>query len=508
MKVRSRQLMLYSACIFVGMSLSAMGYGEVKKIVLTLPGYLQRVAKSNMAVMRDRENINIARAQYHEARDIHSPLFDTSYYYEENRQPNEEINQGLNFGAQAKVPITGTLFRLELTNSYRIFLDSDSLSILFSNPSQGGGEVDPQWTSGFLLRVEQPLLRGGAFVGGEQRSINLRKKAIHLEEVLYTNKMQVLLLASFSLFWQTRLYQQNLQIAKQNLKDTQELLRFTQKKVNLGTADEAILYDLESLVVNNQDDVSLTQKNIRHVSFQIAHSMGKDVKVGDSYEVIIAGKPHKKPVLLARDREGYKKKAYELAMQKRQDLKRSQVSYSLAKENLKLMRLTAFPLLNVNLRLGYAGRDESQGEALRQSLESLEDYNYYVGLRYEMPLNPLAFKTVYERAHYEERKAKQDLDLLYQEILLEIEEKVDALEYHHERMDRYERMMHNMTKRLNLYKKDFKIGKVNADRLKGAYDSLRDWQRRYLSSILEYELAYASLQIAEGSFLDYYNIPK
>ena len=136
------------------------------------------------------------------------------------------------------------------------------------------------------------------------------------------------------------------------------------------------------------------------------------------------------------------------------------------------------------------------------------DPNFYLGLNFQMPLNPAAFYSIYEKADKQEKKAKENFKQIKEEALLEIDKAFRDMEYVDSKVKRSFSSVKKMRQRLSSYRRDFEIGKINAQQFKAAYDLLRSYERRYLASLYEYEILKINFILAKGDFFETYELPK
>ncbi len=490
------------------------------KIELSLKEYLKEVSLHNNNVLLNNFDIDITRASYHERRDqLKTPFIDGVFNRNFDVTPIEQRNENLNFGLQSLIVETGATVRLEINNRYGINIDSGAFSSIFSSlqsglgagpgggTSQIGTGFDEEWTSSFGLDIQQPLLRGGPIGFGNVKELNILKDRVKLERATYNLKLNSLILEALSLYWQLKINKDNLTLAKEALEDTRRLLKLTRKKVALGTSDVGVLYNLEALMAEGEEEILLIKKDIHTISMRLALFMGEDITKNKDYQIIIKDDfVFKEEAGLEKGIEVYKKTIYKRSLKERADMVQAKLVYKVSEDTLALSKLNIMPLLNVQLKIDYAARGDQLGKAISDSLENLGEYNFYFGLRFEVPLYPQAFLTAFERAEHDFKKKKKQLENLKKNVYLEINERVGELNHQWFRVSRYSEIVSTMKKRLFFYQQDFRIGRVNLDQLTEAYNSLRNWQKKYLRSVFQYEVAKANLKISQGILLKFYDI--
>ncbi|HMB00428.1 MAG TPA: TolC family protein, partial [Spirochaetota bacterium] len=188
----------------------------------------------------------------------------------------------------------------------------------------------------------------------------------------------------------------------------------------------------------------------------------------------------------------------------RKDLKQARFKVAMKKLALQNARGNLMPKLDLVMNSTFKGNKKKDfADALAYSKDNKD---LYIGLEFEMPLTPRAFRTVIEKAVLEYSKAEADLDNLKSEIRIEIAELIRDFNYREKNVIANQKAVQLMEKRRQEYRKNYLNGQIELQQYVQAVDTLRNWQKTYMSSLFNYNIAKAKLEIAQGIFLELHGI--
>jgi outer membrane protein TolC len=218
--------------------------------------------------------------------------------------------------------------------------------------------------------------------------------------------------------------------------------------------------------------------------------------------------------------------ALKLAAEKRPDLKMKRKDIETKELNLSVARNQLLPGLNLqfsywspgisgdtikylddNPFLGVIiGKEEgSPWNSLRDSLKLLYD-NWNVGLTLSIPLSNFLSKADYVRARIEAEKSQLELKDSEKQIFLDIKSAVRDIETNAKRVRAYRVARELAEKRLEAEQKKLNVGLTTNYFVLQYQEELANAKSMELKSLVEYNLAWATLDRATGTSLEKHNI--
>ncbi|MBL8993404.1 MAG: TolC family protein, partial [Spirochaetia bacterium] len=127
--------------------------------------------------------------------------------------------------------------------------------------------------------------------------------------------------------------------------------------------------------------------------------------------------------------------------------------------------------------------------------------NFFVGLKFETPLDIGAYKTVVEKRGFDYQKAVKSEQMIHEQLTLRIREHIRNLTYLKSVLDRTKDALGVSEQKVAELRRQFNNGKIDSTKFNIGYDGLRGIQKLYNSTLVQYEVEKCSLELTQGIFL-------
>ena len=483
------RLLFVFALILLPLSLLA------EKLELTLKEYLKRVRENALAIKVEEHTPQIAAAEYHEKRDIHASELNADYSIIDLNPIGfgaSGINQQLDIGVSKKFVETGTTLSSIFKNANR--------QVLSPLPGSGTsfGSIETR-QSELEFSLKQSILRNGPIYLSGKIGLDLARSNVQLEKSTFNQSLQGLIKSALQSYWLYQLNAKQYAFALANLKDAREIEKRNRRKVDFGTIDRSTLYESQASVIEKKVDVAKISDELKRIKENILFLMGMANREENEIDLIFLD-------LLEFRMQTFNKQAIYLdALKHSKVIARSQIFVDIAEMALKQARSTMLPILDLDMRYTLRGTSEDNfGEAIGDLFNDVGgSAEFFIGLRFEVPLNPKAIRTIKEKAEITLFQSKDRLAKAEQDVKLAVSDQLRNLAYLAELVKDNQFAVNVMKKSRNEYRKDFDKGKIDFKTFVDSDGRLIQWRRRYLQSLFDYEMAKVDLQITQGIFLSF-----
>lgn len=486
---------------------------EKEVISLSLEDCILKALKENLKVAVETYNPELAGAYLSRAKEFFLPSLEVSYGYERTKTPsswwlqqaNVLINKYTNYSASIVQQIpTGGNFSLSL-GGYR------------SETNQGFQTINPLYSNTLRLDFTQPLLRDFGFKVSRKEILvarnNLDMSLSQLKSVLIDTIYLVQ-----EAYWNLVFSIENYNVKTQSLQLAKDLLAKSKKEVEFGKLAPIEVLNAEAEVASREADILQAEAQIKRSEDLVRNliNLGEE----ESQKRIV---PLDKPEFV--QKEVSMDEALKLAMEKRPDLKMKKKDIETKELNLSVARNQLLPGLNLqfsywspgisgdrilylndNPFLGQIGVEKgSPGDSLRDSLKLLYD-NWNVGLTLSIPLSNFLSKADYVRAKIEAEKSQLELKDSEKQIFLDIKNAVRDIETNAKRFQAYRVASELAEKRLEAEEKKLNVGLTTNYFVLQYQEELANAKSMELKSLVDYNLAWATLDRATGTSLEKHSI--
>lgn len=496
-----------------------------RSVELPLDDFLKKASKSSFQIQIDRFDVGSASASYHELRDSFSPMLSASF--------NNTFPGTTNLGGVVSTNYVGISpvanYQVISTNAYPVATNRDftiTASKTFIETgstiglSMGGKYNDRNFLSGlsalsasslhswdgFLsASLTQSLLRGGplGFMGID--TLRIAREQARLQKSVFNSKLGGNILAALQTYWTYELNQKLVKLQQESINDARDLLEKNRRRVAVGTVDISDVYSAEVTLADSENAKDLLERDIQNNKAQLLFLMGYTNIQPETIDLKL------KDRLVFSDVELNEEKLLEVAKQNRKEFEQARISKDIAQSAYRQAKWALMPKLDLTLSASVYGFDTNNenwpdaiGNAfgrLSKPLYETNAVNFFVGLKFETPLDFGAYKTVVEKRGFEYQKAVKNEEMIHEQLALKIREHIRNLTYLKSVLERTKDALGVSEQKVAELRRQFNNGKIDSTKFNIGYDGLRGIQKLYYSTLVQYEVEKCSLELTQGIFL-------
>lgn len=491
-------------------------FSEEKEVLsLSLEDCVIRALRDNLKVAVEVYNPELADVSVTKAREFFAPRLDINFGNQRTENPSSYsleqaatvVNKNLNFSASIvqQIPTGGNL--------------SLSLSGFRSETNMGFQLINPVYRNTLRFDFTQPLLRDfGSTVS--KRGIIIARNNLDIS----VNQLRLVLMDTIYLveeaYWNLVYAIENYKVKQQSLQLARDLLVKNQKEVEVGKLAPIEILNAEAVVALREADILQAEVLIRRSEDVLKNiinlSEEEDMKVK---KIVPSDKPEfiRKEISLETALEEALERRPDLRMKKK-DIETKELSLGVAKNQL---------LPSLNLSLSYwspglsgdrnifpegnpfgdpIGKEEgSAWDSVRDAFNLLYS-NWSVGLTLSLPLSNFTTKADYVRARMELERGELELKDIEKQLFLEVKDAVRDIEMDDKRVQAYRVARELAEKRLEAEVKKLNVGLSTNYFVLQYQEELANARSMELTSMVDYNLAWARLERTVGKSLEKRNI--
>lgn len=491
-------------------------FSEEKEVLsLSLEDCVVRALRDNLKVAVEVYNPELADVSVTKAREFFAPRLDINFGNQRTENPSSYsleqaatvVNKNLNFSASIvqQIPTGGNL--------------SLSLSGFRSETNMGFQLINPVYRNTLRFDFTQPLLRDfGSTVS--KRGIIIARNNLDIS----VNQLRLVLMDTIYLveeaYWNLVYAIENYKVKQQSLQLARDLLVKNQKEVEVGKLAPIEILNAEAVVALREADILQAEVLIRRSEDVLKNiinlSEEEDMKVK---KIVPSDKPEfiRKEISLETALEEALERRPDLRMKKK-DIETKELSLGVAKNQL---------LPSLNLSLSYwspglsgdrnifpegnpfgdpIGKEEgSAWDSVRDAFNLLYS-NWSVGLTLSLPLSNFTTKADYVRARMELERGELELKDIEKQLFLEVKDAVRDIEMDDKRVQAYRVARELAEKRLEAEVKKLNVGLSTNYFVLQYQEELANARSMELTSMVDYNLAWARLERTVGKSLEKRNI--
>ncbi|MBI1816328.1 MAG: TolC family protein [Deltaproteobacteria bacterium] len=372
----------------------------------------------------------------------------------------------------------------------------------------------PQYTTDFVLSLNQPLLRDfGLYFTTLQVRIarTTEQSAVKTYEASLANTIKSVEQA----YWSLVQANENVSVQEQGLTLAKELQRQNEGKFNVGAAPRTAVLEAQAEVARREADLikARTASSIARDSLRALLNAGRDG--GASLAVVEPGdKPVVEPYSIDLDR------SLASALERRPELAAAKLSLQGSgmqlkiAENQLLPRLNAVGLLGTNgLSGGAVPKTNTAGQIVINPYNGpYEDglnrnfdgryYEYSAGVTVEVPLSNIQARADYSQAHVGVEQARLSLQQLQESVTLEVKTAVTNLQSDLKSIEATRIARELAEENLRNQKARYDVGLATTKDLLDYLDRLTQAKFAETSALTTYNTDLAELRRVEGTLLE------
>jgi len=468
-------------------------------IPLPLGEFLKELRSASPDVRLSRFDMGTATANYHEVRDAFAPTLSAVAAGGLPTSPTYVIsNLSYSVGLSKVFSETGTVIAASWTNGW--FFQSAPAPVSFS---LAGRLVEfsaipqvNQYSTALSFTLSQSLLRGAPWASAGLDSLEALRQLVRLQRSIYNSRVGGLVMAGLQTYYSLDLQRKLLKLADESIADATDLLEKNRRRVELGTVDISDVYRSEvnlTFAQNSRDEI---HKNILAGQNQILYLVGRTNL--DPHEVTLVV-----DTLAFRDEPLTEEQMLETAYRSRKDLEQARIQTEMARLDYHAAKASLLPKLDAFATVSVSGYNTNgvYADAVANLGVGSTNIGWFVGLKFETPIDPRAFMTVVEKRKLAYEKAKESEEQVRRQVGVNIHNHMANLRYLKNVLDRTREALDISDKKVAELKRQFNNARINSFFYIQGYEELRSVQKVYHSSLMGWELEKASLKLDMGLLL-------
>jgi len=491
-------------------------WAQAEKTPLTLDDCIVKAVDNNLGVAVEVLNPELAGFSVLRAKEIFIPSLSFGYSTQNTNTPSFSWIEAADNVATDYIDYSARLTQLiptggQVTASFYTYKNDTNLKFQTINPRYG---------STLTLNFTQPLLKDFG-LKMTRKEIIIAQNNRDISENQFKSTLLETVFNAEEAYWNLVYSIENLKVMQRSLDLAEKLLAKNQKEVEVGTLAEIEIVSAQAEVATRKADILQAEamvKNYEALLKTIINLTAEELPPGS--EVIPTDKP------FFQRREISLEEALKKAMDNRPDLqsyridldsKNLEVSY--AKNQLlpdlsfqaaywspgisgtQILYLDDNPLSEVVI-----GEIEGKaGDAISDAM-NFKHKNWAVGLTLSIPMNTLLSRAQYAQARVSLDQTSLKIKNQEQQIYLEVQNAVRAVETDYLRVQAYEAARALAEKKLEAEEKKLLVGLTTNYLVLQYQRDLANAQGAELRAVIDYNLSLARLEKAMGTTLTTRNI--
>ena len=481
------------AIVFVGITMLLSGYLRPCFAQESLRGSKLEASVTEVSQIALKNNIDIQIAKYDsyiKRTDLESvnSLFDTVlnakwFYLNDQKKSSsallgtKSVSNDFFLGLSKKIS-TGTTLGV-------------SLEAARNSTNSAFAAVNPSHEAAVKISIHQPI--GKNFFGLIDRGIITLTK-LEVERFDYTalDRIEQSLYLTQQLYWGLVLQYHELGIAIQMLKRAQDLYTTYQDKHALGLVEEAELFAAKANVTNRQAGIITIKHNVLQAKNELLLSLQEGnltLEIIPLDSLITLGAP----VSL--------EESLRIAMCSRRDYQGAKNDVEAKKINLSMKKNNVWPQIDLDATYLHNGLETSKKKAW-SGISSENNPEWYTGISASIALENSAAISEKRKAQLEKSKALLQLKKIEHAIVVDISNKVDALNTSLKAIGLRSEVVVLQKKKLEFEEQRFNAGRSNTDILIRYQEDLLNAQLAYAREAYDYQVSIVEWKLSQNVLLD------
>ena len=469
-------------------------------IELRLNSLVKEVVKRNGEIVKQHLQTSIAQEQVEYEKGIYDPIINSNFTRQSTNVPNSVENELIRFqetyqdrvdyfdvGVSGLLP-TGAKWSFLYTNNKK------ESSLIDQNK-----DYEKEYDSSVELSLEQPLLKDAGQDITEAK-IALSKFERQISENEYKQKLMELQGLTIQMYWRLYGAQKIYQSWKKSISLAQKSLKDLEFRAKNGKVAQTEVLEAKSAMTIRMSEYENAKNKFNEAQNQLLTLLNLPYNPNDKFEFIIADEPENDASNLLGFDE-YLNLAFE-----------NWPEYLSAKSNIKKEALQkkysknqSLPQLNIIGTIERTSLQNNRSDSYDQAFGP-EFTSWSFGVQFSKPLLNSQAKSSLRMAHLKLQEAKVNLNALENNLINSINTKIDNLRSSKKQYKLYREGLAIKKKLLNVDQNKLLMGKINSKLMFEKEEEYMNFQRKYLSSIINWKTSEALLEIAIGNLLNKYDI--
>ncbi|NOY52772.1 MAG: TolC family protein [Deltaproteobacteria bacterium] len=486
------------------------------EVPLSLQACLQLALKNNLEIAIERINPAMSRQRVEQAKSDFDPVVSLTLSKDRSvRQvgsalalpsQNEREDLKMDAGISGKW-VTGTETELHFTSNRNI-----------TNSIFAG--LNPSYSSELILSLTQPLLKDFG-ISANTTALRIASNNETISQYRFADQVMRILYNVESAYWELVYAKDALQVAEKSLKRSEDFLKLTEGKVNVGLLPKVEVLYAEAEQAARKEGVISARDRLQDDEDLLRRLLNlSDMENYWEIHLVPTDSPRIEPVKSNLTRE------LQEGLKHRPDLNQARMDLENRKIRFRYTRNQLLPRVDLIGSLGLSGL---AGKALPQqdfqdptktvlspfngnyndSLKELEsggNYSYSLGIQVTYPLGNREAKSKMVLARLKKRQALFGLRDLENRVIQEIREAYRQIRTNRKRIAATEAARKLAGERLKSETRRFKLGMATSHDVLEDQEKFALAQRNELQARIDYRTSRVNLERVKGTLLAYKGI--
>jgi outer membrane protein len=487
-----------------------------KSLTLTLDDCITRALQKNLSIQVAVLSPQLSQVSLNQAREKYYPSLSFSYSDQSNKSASyswldaagaQSIRLAQNYSGSVsqQIPIGGS-FSIQVSGNK-------------NDTNAKAQTINPSYGAQLSFNFSQPLLQG---FGTKMANYNIlvSRNNLDISETQFIKTVQDTVYSITQSYWQLVYSIENLKVQTLSLQLAKELLAKNQRSVEIGTMSPIDLLTAETEVASREASIISAEASVKNNEDQLKMLINlSDEEEKGLREVVALDKPKLEEMKVSLD------EALATAMQKRTDLKISQIGLKNQDLNLSYTKNQLLPNLSFNARYYSPGVSGTQivyqgspldgivlqtltqgGSQAFKDAFNFKYNNWSVSLSLTVPLSNMISRASAVQAQLNMDQALLNLKNQEKQVVLEIRTAVRYLDTTYKQLQAYKVARDLAEKKLQAEEDKLRVGMSTPYFVLQYQRDLTTARVNELNAVISYNLAQVALDRSTGMILEKKNI--
>jgi len=487
-----------------------------KSLTLTLDDCITRALQKNLSIQVAILSPQLSQVSLNQAREKYYPSLSFSYSDQNNKSASYSWLDAP--GAQAltlRQDYSGSISQqIPMGGSFTIQVSGNK-----NDTNAKAQTINPRYGGTLTFNFNQPLLQGfGTKIANY--NILVSRNNLDISETQFVKTVQDTVYSITQAYWTLVYTIDNLKVQRLSLQLAQELLAKNKRSVEIGTLSPIDLLSAESEVASREASIIAAEASVKNAEDQLKMLINiSDEEEKGLREVVALDKPNTDEQKVEVDQ------ALMTAMQKRTDLKISQIGLKNQELGLAYTKNQLLPSLNLSARYWSPGVSGTQiiyqgnpldgivlnrnAQSASQALKDAFNFkykNWSVSLSLNIPLSNMISRASAAQAQLNMDQALLSLKNQEKQVVLEIRTAVRSLDTTYKQLQAYRVARELAEQKLQAEEERLRVGLSTNYFVLQYQRDLTTARVSELNAIISYNLAQVGLDRSMGTILEKKNI--
>ncbi|MFQ5490405.1 MAG: TolC family protein [Phycisphaerae bacterium] len=462
------------------------------KLNLTLEDALRRAMTHNFTVRISSYNPAVDTARIVEA----EAAFDTSFFASviKNKQNRPTANALIGSNVDT-LTLNGGLRKLLPTG----MLATTSLNWVRNSNDFQFQQLNPQYTSAFVVEFRQPFLRGFG-IDFNRSAIRLSQLDEQRSQHAFRREVIDVMVNLEKAYWDLVRARREVVISGRLLASFERIYNFLWQRREFD-AYKIQIADTKARLEKTKASFIQVETNVRNAEDALINQMNDpQIDLADDIEIVPTDFPHYSPVVLDRLSE------VQIALDHRHELAEADLAVRQARVRVGQAKNGVLPQLDVTFRYTVDGLGESGHDAFSEVTKN-DFHEYFISVEFEIPVGNRAARAREVQARLRHGQAIAALKQTYENVILDVNVRLRQLAASFDQLGpNYESAEANQDQVDAIVARAESRNFVQLNQELNALTALAGSRRELIQSLIDYNMAIIQLERAKGTLPEYDNI--